>query len=134
VSDSKHIGKLVYVASPYSSHDPVVVEARNLGVAFAMGYLMNTYDDYSFYSPICHTHPIATHCKLPGDWAFWKRFDETMLSRCEELWVFCMEGWRQSTGVTAEIAIAEELSLPIKYLHRLPGLDTYALAYEEKGL
>lgn len=128
------LGKLVYVASPYSSHDKDLVEARNVGVAMAMGYLMNTNDEYSFYSPICHTHPIATHCKLPGDWAFWKRFDETMLSRCEELWVFCMEGWRESIGVTAEIAIANDLGLPVKYLRSVPELGTYVVVTDARGL
>src|ERR1019366_6179583 len=97
------IGTLVYVASPYTHPDKEVVDARNLEVILAMGYLMNKYTGLSFYSPICHTHPIATHCKLPIYWGFRKQFDETMLSRCDALWVLCLDGWKESTGVRAEI-------------------------------
>jgi hypothetical protein len=113
--------KLVYVASPYSSPDKVTQEIRFLSAVIATGYLMNTYLDTVFYSPISHTHPIATYCKLPGDWSFWKQFDETMLSRCEEVWVLMLDGWQSSTGVTAELGIARENSLPVKYIKPLAG-------------
>jgi hypothetical protein len=116
-------GRLVYVASPYSHPDKMVEEMRNIGVAVATGYLMNKYLDKSFYSPICHTHPIATVCKLPGHWEFWKQFDETMLSRCNECWVLMLDGWQQSKGVTAEIGIAVELGLPVKYVKPLGDGD-----------
>src|ERR1700739_3365873 len=108
--------RLVYVASPYSHPNRVVEETRNIGVAVAMGYLMNNFADYAFFSPICHTHPIATLCKLPGHWEFWKKYDEAMLSRCDEIWVLCLEGWEQSKGVTAEVNIAKDLGLTVKHI------------------
>ena len=110
-------GKLIYVASPYSSPNRAVEETRNIGVAVAMGYLMNLWTDLSFFSPICHTHPIATLCKLPGHWEYWKQYDETMLSRCDEIWVLCLDGVETSKGVNAEIALAKELGLPVWYVY-----------------
>jgi hypothetical protein len=121
-------GKLVYVASPYTSTDKVLQEIRYIGAAVGTGWLMNTYQDISFYSPISHTHPIATYCKLPGHWEFWKQFDETVLSRCNEIWVLCLDGWQQSTGVTAELQIAVELGLPVKYVQPL-GNGEYAVTH-----
>jgi hypothetical protein len=111
------IGKLIYVASPYSSPNREMEETRNTAVAVAMGWLMNTYADLSFFSPICHTHPIAVLCKLPGNWEYWKQYDEAMLSRCDEIWVLCLAGVEESKGVNAELAFAETLGLPIKYLY-----------------
>jgi hypothetical protein len=78
---------------------------------------MNAYHDLSFFSPICHTHPIAVLCKLPGDWEYWKQYDETMLSRCDEIWVLCLDGVEDSAGVNAEIALAKELGLDVWYIY-----------------
>lgn len=114
-------GKLIYVASPYTHPNRVVEETRNISVAVAMGYIMNNHPELSFFSPICHTHPIATLCKLPGHWEYWKQYDEAMLSRCDEIWVLCLEGVEQSKGVNAEIQLAKELGIPIWYIY--PQLD-----------
>jgi len=107
---------LIYVASPYTSPKRRIEEIRNIEVAVAMGYLMNTYTELSFFSPICHTHPIAVLCKLPGHWEYWKQYDEAMLARSDEIWVLLLDGWEKSKGVQAEIQIAQELKLPMKYI------------------
>jgi len=126
---SQPLGKLIYVASPYSSPDRSVEEIRNIHVAAAMGYLMNKFPNLSFFSPICHTHPIASLCKLPGHWEYWKQYDEAMLSRCDGIWVLCLDGWDKSKGVTAEIAFAKELELPLKYIYPMTGGE-YAVPYD----
>lgn len=120
------IGKLIYIASPYSHPNREVEETRNTAVATATGYLMNAYPELSFFSPICHTHPIATVCKLPGHWEYWKQYDEAMLSRCNELWVLCIDGWETSKGVTAELELAKNLGLRVQ--HIIPQINgTYAV-------
>jgi hypothetical protein len=53
---------------------------------------------------------------LPTDWAFWQRFDEEHLKRSDELLVLQIEGWRESEGVQAEIALAAALGVPIDYV------------------
>ena len=119
-------GKLIYVASPYSNPDRAVEEERNTAVARAMGYLMNAYRELSFFSPICHTHPIAALCKLPGHWEYWQRYDEAMLSRCDEIWVLCLDGWKESKGVAAELKVSKEIGLPLWFLTLEEG-GTYKL-------
>ena len=116
--------KLIYVASPYTSFSRKVEEIRNIEVAAAMGYLMVKLPELAFFSPICHTHPIATLCKLPGNWEFWKRYDEAMLSRCDEIWVLCIDGWEDSKGIAAELELAAGITrggLPVRYI--LPQPD-----------
>ncbi len=113
--------KLIYVASPYTHTDPAIEDERNISVALATGYLMNHYAALAFFSPICHSHIIARNCNILGQWEYWKHLDEIMISKCDELWVLCLEGWEKSVGVTAEVKYAKELGLEIKYI--LPQID-----------
>ena len=122
-------GTLIYVASPFTSPDKTVEAARNVAVALCTGYLMNKYQEYSFYSPICHTVPIALYCNLPGGWEFWRQFDETVLSRCDEMWVLCIPEWRESKGVNGELEIAAEFDLPIRYIIPV-GIGEYLLSID----
>ena len=68
------------------------------------------------FSPISHTHPIAAAGNLPVGWEFWKQYDLTFIEWCDELYVLMADGWRESTGVTAEIKLAKELGKPVRYL------------------
>ena len=128
---TEHFGKMVYLASPYSHADKAVEEARFLAAVKACGWLMNNIPDVQmFYSPIAHTHPIAVNCVMPGDWLFWMNCDKAVLSRCSEIWVFCIPGWTTSTGVTAERKIAEEYGLTTKFV--IPMADgTYQITEAE---
>jgi hypothetical protein len=46
----------------------------------------------------------------------WAKRDLTYLSKCDELWVVTMKGWKESIGVKAEINFAKEHNMPIKYI------------------
>lgn len=104
----------MYLASPYSHDDSLVVEQRFEAVCRAAARLMER--GTLLYSPIAHTHPIAMHGKLPTDWTYWERYDRAMINACDTLGVLMLDGWSVSRGVTAEIMIAEELDKPIEYL------------------
>ena len=114
-----HVTDLIYLASPYHHADPEVMEQRFRQVARMAGRLM--LDGHVVYSPIVHCHPIASMINLPRDWAFWERFDRTMLARCDAVWVVKLPGWESSKGVSAEMRIAEELGLPITWIDPAAG-------------
>jgi hypothetical protein len=116
---------LIYLASPYSHDDPRVEEARFEAVCMAAGRLMAR--GHRVFSPIAHTHPIAKRRKLPTDWAFWKAYDEAILRTCTHFWVYAIDGWRESTGVAAETAIARRTGLPEPFLHIAPTDDELAV-------
>ena len=105
---------IAYLASPYSHPDPMVRQQRFETVCFVAAKLMQQ-GNYVF-SPIAHTHPIAVKGELPKDFDFWEGFDREMLKGCGELLVVRMDGWEASKGVAAEIKIANELGIPVKYL------------------
>ena len=105
---------LIYLASPYSHHDPAVRQQRFETVCFVAANLMR--EGKHVYSPIAHTHPIAMKGDLPKGWDFWEQFDRKMISACQEVWVVMMDGWQESKGVAAELAIAGEMGLKVRYI------------------
>ena len=106
--------EMVYLATPYSHDDDVVKEERFQRVNRVAAKLMEK-GEYIF-SPISHTHPIATVGDLPGGWEYWDGFDRAFLECCCKMYVLMLDGWEESKGVQAEIKIAKELNIDIEYL------------------
>ena len=104
---------MIYLASPYSDQDMKVRERRFEAVCLAAAYLIRT--GKSVYSPIAHTHPICRY-GLPGDWHFWQKHDRQYIEICDEMAVLMLDGWEQSEGIKAEIAIARELGKPVTFI------------------
>lgn len=105
---------MIYLASPYSHPDHAVEERRFEEVCKIGGGLMAK--GLVIFCPIAHTHPIAVRCELPRGWDYWKQFDHEFIAASSKVIVAMMDGWRESRGVTAEIAIAHELGIPVEYL------------------
>ena len=104
---------MIYLASPYTHVDAVVREARFDAACLATSTLMIA--GFSVYSPIVHSHPLVRY-GLPVEWEFWQTHDCEHLRRCDEVVVLTLDGWKASRGVQAEIALAIEIDLPIRYL------------------
>ena len=108
------MSKLIYIATPYSHADKSVVEDRYLKVANKAAELMA--DGYVVMSPIFYGHNLLKYRDMPSDWQFWKNFCETFLCKCDELWVYRIDGWDKSTGVDGEVELAKKLNITIKYI------------------
>jgi nucleoside 2-deoxyribosyltransferase len=104
---------LIYLASPYSSDDPTIRQQRFEAACRAAAELMR--QGKTVFSPIAHSHAICAY-GLPLDWRFWERHDRRYLEACDEVAVLMLDGWRESVGVQAEIAIARELGKPVTFL------------------
>ena len=107
----------IYLAVPYSHKDPKVREERFKKANAVASDLIKRGN--LVFSPISHSHPIAQEGALPIDWSFWKVFDYKLLSICDELIVYCLDGWEESTGVQREIELAEAMELRISYTQDL---------------
>lgn len=105
---------LTYLAVPYSHPDPEIRAARFVAANRAAGMLMAK--GHLVFSPISHTHPIAEECDLPKGWEFWQEFDRAYIAASKMLVVLCIDGWRESVGVSAEISIATEMGIPVEYI------------------
>lgn len=138
--------KLIYLSAPYTT-GPDTPEKRQSDIDNAAAWLMKNTDVYIF-SPISYEQPLKNVYGgwfFPGDqqseWEFWKPRDAEMVSRCDELWVLCLNNWEASRGVTYEVGLARKLNKPIWYVrvtgHRghHPQEDTipYSLKTTEGG-
>ena len=105
---------LVYLATPYSHPPASVRERRFLEVNRVAAGMMR--EGVHVFSPISHTHPIALAGELRWDWGYWKAYDQAMLRACGKLVVLMQDGWQESLGVQAEIALAAEIGVPVEYM------------------
>jgi len=122
--------KLIYLASPYLYRGPdadetfyidthatkgeVIAELRYESAIDATAYLMKK--GLAVYSPIVATHPVAVKHELPKGSEYWLQFDEIILSKCDEIVVLMIDGWKESPGVQREIEIMKNLHKDITYL------------------
>lgn len=105
---------MIYLASPYSHAEAGVREERFRAACMMCGKLMS--EGHHVFSPIAHTHPVAVLCDLPKGFAFWQEYDYWFVSHASAVYVLMLDGWRESVGVTAEIQMALDLDIPVKYL------------------
>lgn len=104
---------MIYLASPYTHESQLQREQRALAAAKAAANLARL--GLVVFSPIAHSHPMAVHGQLPGTWEFWEKFDRWFIERCDRLVVLTIDGWQQSKGIAAELALAEQFKKPISY-------------------
>ena len=109
---------MIYLACPYSHKDASLREYRFRKANQIAALFMRGGD--IIYSPISHTHPIAIEGELPLDWSYWQSVDEFYIGLCERVVVLELDGWQESKGVRAEIAMAEALGKPVSYMRAEP--------------
>ena len=104
---------MIYLASPYSHPDRHVSERRFELACRATAQLIRC--GHATFSPIAHSHPLVRF-GLPTDWEFWQQCDREHMRCCHQVVVLTLDGWRESRGVQAEIDLAIDMDLPIRYL------------------
>ena len=103
---------MIYLASPYTAANPLIMETRYLEACAAVAAF--TDERTTTYAPIAHYHVVAKFGELPTDFQFWSGHNRHMLNLAEALWVLILPGWETSVGVAAEIEYAAEIYRPIK--------------------
>lgn len=123
--------QLYYLASPYSHPDADVRELRFQQVCEAAAWLLRA--GVYVFSPIAHSHPIARF-GLPKGWDWWREYDFRYLSICAGTIVLMMPGWRESVGVTDEIAETRAQGKPLVHLDYPLDPDDVRMAKAVLGL
>jgi hypothetical protein len=116
-------GLRVYLAAPYSCESDRIRKWRaGMASRVAMEIMLR---GHLVYSPISHGHALSTwpeaqclnYSRIPKNFAFWQAHCLSFLRRWAELLaVLRLHGWQESVGVTAEIAEAQRLGLPVAWL------------------
>jgi len=104
---------VIYLASPYSHPDAAVREQRFQAACRAAAALIRA--GHATFSPIAHSHPLVAF-GLPTEWSYWERDARAHLKTSAEVVVLTLDGWQESVGVAAEVQIAAELGIPVRYL------------------
>lgn len=104
---------MIYIASPYSG-TPEQMESRYKAVADYTARMINV--GLVVYSPIVHFHHLANEHELPKDFEFWKNINIGMINVSTQLFVLCIDGWKESKGVKGEIEYAVSKGIPVTYV------------------
>ncbi len=125
IFEPKSVG-LAYLATPYSRYHLGISQAFIDAAKLAARLMLS---GIKIYSPIAHTHPIATYGRIdPHDHNIWLPFDEAMMTVCDTLIVAQMEGWDKSFGISCEIEFFEKARKPIF------DLDPASMQMTRRGL
>lgn len=107
---------MIYLASPYSHADADVRERRFQAVASFVSHIMLTTPNIVIYSPILHSHQLASLYGLPDDFYFWQTHSLHMLDLSSSMWVLALDGYRNSRGVQEETLYAAQKEIPIRMM------------------
>ena len=105
---------IAYVSAPYSKIDDKHALMRLIAKQSGMWMLANP--GWFAITGLVH-HYAAQECsELGTDYVFWETWCEEFLQQCDKLLVLEIDGWDNSVGVQAEIALAHRLMIPVEYL------------------
>lgn len=100
---------MIYVASPYSSPFPELVEIRVREVTNFVDMLIK--DGHVAFSPIVYFHPIAKRHRLATTAEAWMKFNMNMLRICETAFFLRLSGWENSKGMALERNVCKMLAI-----------------------
>ena len=103
-----------YLGSPYSKY-PAGVAAAFKAVCIEAGRLIRV--GVPVYSPITHTHPIATYSEMDVyDHSIWLPADRPMMEAAHGLIILRMVSWEVSIGLQHEIDFFEQAGKPVVFM------------------
>lgn len=112
------MGDIEYLGIPYSDDDESVMDFRAEISDAICADLMK--QGKIIFAPISSAHHIAKKYGLPRDWAFWHKFDEEFVRVCKKMNVITLDGWKESTGLQAEIELAKKYGLEYEEIDPTP--------------
>jgi nucleoside 2-deoxyribosyltransferase len=107
----------IYLAAPYSHKNKLWMHVRFELVNLAAMALIDL--GYVVFSPISHSHPIASTAEEPGEtqnYSLWLGQDEHFMEWSDALVVLDLPGWRNSRGVLFELKWFTKRGKPIYFL------------------
>ena len=104
---------MIYLAAPYGATDPEMVEQRMREVERVLAHL-NFHGQVS-YSPLLIHHCLKSGYPLPSTMEFWRTLCFSLLSKCDEMVVLCLDGWESSIGIREEIEYCAKANIPVTY-------------------
>lgn len=106
---------MIYLAQPYTHElESVRVERFEAGVHMTALLMAR---GHTVLAPIVHSHPIfMAHPETGSNYDPWQKLDETLILASEAIYVLCLDGWRESYGISKELVFAEFRGIPVVYI------------------
>jgi len=101
---------LIYLASPYSSDDPRVIEERMRIFLEVDAYL--THRGILTVSPMYKHFLASAGLGIPNTLEYWKNYCEALLMKCSGMIIIPSIGWATSPGVIMEKGLASQFKTP----------------------
>ena len=104
---------MVYIASPYTHTDRMVVRARVKAAQAVAADIVN--HGKGAFSPVLYTHTLleATGVIPPNGWY---QFDLHFLENAGEMLILELPGWEDSQGIMIEKAFAHGRRIPVVHV------------------
>ena len=120
---------MLYIATPYSHSDPVVMQQRYKKSCIATAKLMAA--GIVVFNPLANTVPVVELGGLDLSHEQFMQLDIPILQRSDEILVVALDGWTESKGVKQEMFEAFSLRKPITLIdevdiERLPAVPKHA--------
>ena len=112
--DEIDLDGLVYLAAPYSDPSENKRNLRREVINQVTADLIKMGN--VIFSPITHNAGLALIYDMPVNFSFWEEYDRLFVEKADTLVVLNLPGWKDSRGVTQEIAWAKEQTTPIVHL------------------
>jgi nucleoside 2-deoxyribosyltransferase len=106
--------KKIYLASPYTGTSEQQADRFDIVCQVAGKIILDR--KFPVFSPIAHSHPIATRCDLSGEHDFWIDQNRAWLEWADEVWVAMIDGWKDSKGVQWEVEYAKAHGMPVGFV------------------
>jgi len=113
-NDILDVDKVYYLASPYSHPLEDLMNARYEAVNEAGASLCQR--GFILIEPIAMCHTKSLKYNIPTGYEYWKTRDRKFISISGGIIVLMLPGWKESIGVSDEVAYAKELGLDIIYI------------------
>ena len=110
--------ELEFLSVPYTHTDPKIEGQRLLLAQFISSKLSR--DNRLVYSPVVHFATVSNKFGMPTTWAYWERLCIATIMNCNTLVCVKMDGWDISTGVQAELKVADDNGKSIHFLDPHP--------------
>lgn len=103
---------MIYLASPYSSPDPIIRKTRFL---IAQNFVLHALREWGqpIFSPIVYWHEMADLNKLPTEAADWMAFNMGVLRHVTSCYSLELRGHEESKGMKVELNVCKILRIPI---------------------
>jgi len=105
----------IFLATPYSHHDPKIEQDREYLVTEVAAKLMLR--GQIVYSPITYGYAIAYRFDLPHDYEFWLTLNDAFLERASAVYILDTSNWQTSAGVRHEHMVATNHNIPTFLTH-----------------